>query len=116
MCWWWTSLPAPATSRFRSASRSSLPAPLSSRRPRTLLCNRLHAEQNLLFTLHRDDFGADLSFGVATAAYQIEGGQIDGRGRSIWDSFAATPGNVRDGDSGLTACDHYARWPEDLDL
>ncbi len=40
----------------------------------------------------------------------------DGRGRSIWDTFAHTPGRVRDGDTGDVACDHYHRWPEDVAL
>ena len=57
----------------------------------------------------RSDFPADFVFGAATAAYQIEGGQIDGRGPSHWDTFAATPGNVVDGDDGSIACDHYHR-------
>lgn len=66
--------------------------------------------------LKRADFGDGFIFGAATSAYQIEGGQIDGRGSSIWDTFAATPGNVIDGTDGSDACDHYHRWPEDLDL
>jgi len=69
-----------------------------------------------MFSISRDQFGQGFLFGAATAAYQIEGGQIDGRGPSIWDSFAATPGNVRNADTGAVACDHYHRWPEDLDL
>ncbi len=69
-----------------------------------------------MFDLSRADFGEDFIFGVATAAYQIEGGQTDGRGSSIWDTFSATPGNVFAGDTGLEACDHYHRWQEDLDL
>jgi len=69
-----------------------------------------------VFSVQRKEFGADFVFGVATAAYQIEGGQIDGRGSSIWDSFSATPGNTRNGETGRDACDHYHRWPHDLDL
>jgi beta-glucosidase len=69
-----------------------------------------------MFTVDRKDFGPNFTFGSATAAYQIEGGQTDGRGPSIWDSFASTPGNVKNADTGLIACDHYNRWPEDLDL
>src|SRR5690606_11494466 len=68
------------------------------------------------FSHRRSDFGAGFVFGAATAAYQIEGGQTDGRGPSIWDSFAATPGNVVGQETGRIACDHYHRWPEDLDL
>ena len=61
--------------------------------------------------------GRDFVWGVATSAYQIEGGaQEHGRGESIWDRFCATPGKVRNGDSGQTACDHVNRWAEDLDL
>ncbi|MEO8178730.1 MAG: GH1 family beta-glucosidase [Deltaproteobacteria bacterium] len=69
-----------------------------------------------MFSVQRKEFGADFVFGVATAAYQIEGGQIDGRGSSIWDSFSATPGNTKNGETGRDACDHYHRWPNDLDL
>lgn len=66
--------------------------------------------------LKRSDFPADFLFGVATAAYQIEGSSFGGAGSSHWDSFAATPGNVADGTDGAIACDHYHRWEEDLDL
>ena len=69
-----------------------------------------------MFSVQRKDFGAEFLFGVATAAYQIEGGQTDGRGDSIWDTFSATPGNTKNGESGRVACDHYNRWPGDLDL
>jgi len=69
-----------------------------------------------MFSVNRGDFGPNFVFGAATAAYQIEGGQTDGRGSSIWDSFSATPGNVKNGDTGRIAVDHYHRWPEDLDL
>ncbi|MFI6076464.1 GH1 family beta-glucosidase [Actinoplanes sp. NPDC051343] len=56
-------------------------------------------------------------WGAATAAYQIEGAvSEDGRGPSIWDTFSHTPGAVLRGDTGDIACDHYHRWPADLDL
>ncbi|MFC4054381.1 GH1 family beta-glucosidase [Actinomadura syzygii] len=56
-------------------------------------------------------------WGVATAAYQIEGAaDEDGRGPSTWDTFARTPGRTRDGHTGDVACDHYHRWPEDVAL
>jgi beta-glucosidase len=62
-------------------------------------------------------FPAGFRWGVATAAYQIEGAvEQDGRGRSIWDTFAHTAGRVRDGDTGDVACDHYHRWAEDVRL
>lgn len=69
-----------------------------------------------MFSSNRSEFGPNFVFGAATAAYQIEGGQTGGRGPSIWDTFSATPGNVKNGDTGAVACDHYHRWPEDLDL
>jgi beta-glucosidase len=62
-------------------------------------------------------FPADFRFGVATAAYQIEGAvREDGRGESIWDRFSHTPGTIDGGDNGDVACDHYHRWRSDLDL
>ncbi|MBB3042061.1 GH1 family beta-glucosidase [Nocardioides soli] len=61
--------------------------------------------------------GPTLAFGAATAAYQIEGAaREDGRGTSIWDTFAARPGAIRDGRDGSVACDSYHRFEEDLDL
>ncbi|MFJ3996132.1 GH1 family beta-glucosidase [Streptomyces parvus] len=60
---------------------------------------------------------ADFTWGVATAAYQIEGAVAeDGRSPSIWDTFSHTPGKVDGGDTGDTACDHYHRVPEDIGL
>jgi beta-glucosidase len=56
-------------------------------------------------------------WGAATSAYQIEGGVGEGgRGESIWDRFAATPGRILDGSHAGIACDHYHRWREDVDL
>jgi len=56
-------------------------------------------------------------WGTATAAYQIEGGvNEDGRGPSIWDTFAHTPGKIDDNTTGDTTCDHYHRYPEDIAL
>ena len=49
-------------------------------------------------------------WGAATAAYQIEGAVFeDGRGESIWDRFAHTPGKTFQGHTGDVACDHYHR-------
>lgn len=56
-------------------------------------------------------------WGAATAAYQVEGAvREDGRGPSIWDVFAHTPGKVKHGDTGDIACDQYHRLERDLDL
>ncbi|MFC6287137.1 GH1 family beta-glucosidase [Nocardioides sp. GCM10027113] len=55
--------------------------------------------------------------GTSTASYQIEGAvDEDGRGPSVWDTFCAEPGRIKDGSSGAVACDHYHRWEEDVAL
>lgn len=64
----------------------------------------------------RSDFPADFKIGTATSSYQIEGSSFGNCGPSHWDTFAATPGNVRGGENGAIACDHYNRWEEDLDF
>ncbi|MVA58830.1 GH1 family beta-glucosidase [Agrobacterium vitis] len=62
-------------------------------------------------------FPGDFLFGVATAAYQIEGAtKADGRKPCIWDAFANMPGRVFERHNGDVACDHYNRWEQDLDL
>jgi beta-glucosidase len=67
--------------------------------------------------LRRQGFPAGFQWGVATAAFQIEGAtQEDGRGVSVWDTFCREPGRVADGATADIACDHYHRWSEDLDL
>lgn len=56
-------------------------------------------------------------WGAATSAYQVEGSlDADGRGRSVWEEFAARPGAVEGGGDGSRACDSYRRWREDVDL
>jgi beta-glucosidase len=62
-------------------------------------------------------FPADFRWGLATAAYQIEGAATDGgRGPSVWDTFSHTPGLTLHGDNGDIACNHYNLWESDLDL
>ena len=64
----------------------------------------------------RADFGEDFVWGVATAAFQIEGAaNTDGRGRSIWDTFCTKEEAIADGSNGDVACDHYNRLEQDLD-
>src|SRR5262249_11548953 len=56
-------------------------------------------------------FPEDFVWGVATAAYQIEGAaDEDGKGPSVWDVFSRKPGAVFDGHTGDGACDHYHRY------
>ncbi len=60
-------------------------------------------------------FPSDFLWGAATAAYQIEGAvTADGRGPSIWDTFATVPGAVLGSVGGETACDHFHRYRQDV--
>lgn len=62
-------------------------------------------------------FPKGMKWGVATASYQIEGAaNKDGRGPSIWDTFAKTPGKVVNADNGDVACDSYHRYKEDVEI
>ena len=58
-------------------------------------------------------FPDGFEWGVATAAFQIEGGRAE-RGDSVWDDFCAKKGTIRDGSDGSVACDHYHRYREDV--
>jgi len=62
-------------------------------------------------------FPPGFRWSAATAAFQIEGSRAaDGRGRSIWDDFVATPGAVRDGATADPGPDSYRRHREDVAL
>ena len=68
-------------------------------------------------TVSRDQFPQDFKWGVATSSFQIEGAHDrDGKGPSIWDTFCATDGKIADASNGHVACEHYTRWPEDIEL
>ncbi|MFT3792898.1 MAG: GH1 family beta-glucosidase [Rudaea sp.] len=67
--------------------------------------------------LRAGEFPAGFLWGSATAAYQVEGAwNLDGRGESIWDRYAHTPGKIKDGGTGDVACDSYHRYREDIEL
>jgi beta-glucosidase len=40
----------------------------------------------------------------------------DGKDPSIWDTYAQTPGKIRNNDTGDVANDHYYRYKEDVTL
>ena len=62
-------------------------------------------------------FSDGFYWGTATASYQIEGAwNEDGKGKSIWDTYAHTPGKIKNSDTGDVANDHYHRYKEDVKL
>jgi beta-glucosidase len=62
-------------------------------------------------------FPAGFAWGFAASAYQVEGAAAeDGRGPSIWDTFARQPGAIADGRAADVACDHYHLYPDDVRL
>lgn len=66
--------------------------------------------------LTRADFGEGFTFGVASAAFQVEGGwDADGKRPSVWDE-AARRGRIRDGVVARDGIDAFNRLDADLDL
>src|ERR1044072_1783176 len=62
-------------------------------------------------------FPSGFVWGTATSAYQIEGAvDVDGRGRSIWDTFTRTAGKIADNSNADHAADHYHRYKDDVRL
>jgi beta-glucosidase len=65
----------------------------------------------------RREFPQGFYWGVATSSYQVEGAwNEDGKGPSIWDTYAHTPGNIKNDENGDVANDHYHRYQEDVAL
>ena len=62
-------------------------------------------------------FPKNFIWGAATSSYQIEGASnIDGKGKSIWDTFSHTKGKVFKNQNADIATDHYNRHKEDVAL
>src|SRR5262249_32624317 len=96
-----------APPRFRGGVGVEVPSILPDTGPR----ERINGENQRL------EFPKGFVWGVATAAYQIEGSpDADGKGKSIWDTYAHTPGKIKNGDTGDVANDHYRRYQDDVKL
>jgi len=60
-------------------------------------------------------FPDDFVWGTATSAYQIEGAyQEDGKGVSVWDTYANKYKLAAGEETGNVAIDHYHRYKEDI--
>ncbi|KAK9101026.1 hypothetical protein Scep_024456 [Stephania cephalantha] len=67
--------------------------------------------------IDRSSFPDGFKFGFSSSAYQMEGAaHEDGRGLSIWDTFCATPGKIKNGDTGDVAVDMYHHYKEDIQI
>jgi beta-glucosidase len=102
-------MPAPVTRRaFAAAALAGFGVPGLSARPWARTSRSLPVKA---------EFPEGFRWGTATSAYQVEGAvRADGRGVSIWDTFAAIPGNIRDGSNAETSVDHFHRFKEDVAL
>jgi len=71
--------------------------------------------QQFTAPFNRHDFGDDFLWGVTISAFQNEGAfEKDGRGKSIWDTFAQRKGKIKDGTHARIATDFYHRYRHDL--
>ena len=62
-------------------------------------------------------FPNNFTWGVATAAYQVEGATAeDGRTPSVWDTFIRRPGAIAMDQTGDRGVDHYHLYKDDVAL
>uniref|UniRef100_A0A6P7G4Q6 Myrosinase 1-like isoform X1 n=1 Tax=Diabrotica virgifera virgifera TaxID=50390 RepID=A0A6P7G4Q6_DIAVI len=66
----------------------------------------------------KEEFPKDFLFGIASSAYQIEGGyNADGKGESIYDYYTKTKhARFYNNSNGNIACDSYHKWRADVRL
>ncbi|WP_073083544.1 GH1 family beta-glucosidase [Chitinophaga jiangningensis] len=71
--------------------------------------------QNTGMPFSRKDFGDDFLWGVTISAFQNEGAfSDDGKGPSIWDTFSARKGKIKDRSHAQVATDFYNRFLQDI--
>jgi beta-glucosidase len=84
-----------------------------------------HVESKFLLSLFDDPMaisspnllGQNFRWGVASSAFQSEGAfQEDGKSISIWDTFSAIKGHVRDASNARVSADFYHRYRDDIKL
>jgi len=83
------------------------------------VASQLSTSSSSVFGQEQSSFAAPKGFwwGTSAASYQVEGAwKEDGKGESIWDRFAHTPGKIQNGDTGDIASDFYRRYKEDVRL
>ena len=69
------------------------------------------------YKFKKEDFGKGFLWGVATAAYQIEGAWNDeGKSPSIWDTFSHKKSKIKTHENGDVACDFYHSYASDIAL
>ncbi len=62
-------------------------------------------------------FPQDFIWGCSTSAYQVEGAaNLDGKGKSIWDTFTHEPGNIAENHNADIGIDQYHRYKDDIAL
>ena len=70
---------------------------------------------NALNSFSKASFGENFKWGVATAAFQIEGAwNEDDKSPSVWDTFAQKKRKVHNGEDSKIATDYYHRYSEDI--
>src|SRR5262245_752651 len=105
----------PSRREFVSATAAAAGTGIASTIPAAMAQRQSGIEQPISHA--SSEFPKGFFWGTATSAYQIEGAwNEDGKGPSIWDTYAHTPGKIKNNDTGDVANDHYHRYKEDVKL